>query len=264
MLIDTHAHLDFPEFAHDLPSVLERAKKMNVGEIVTIGIDLVSSRNAVSLAQSHSEIYATVGIHPHGAFELGSDSIKALRSLACESRVVAIGEIGLDYYRDRQPRAVQRKCLQQQLDVACSLKMPAVFHIREAYDDFLGIIQDYHPRLTGGVLHCFSGDWEIARGCLDLGFYISIPGTVTFPKADKQQEVARRAPLDRILLETDAPYLAPVPHRGKVNEPSFVQITARKIAELRGCLLEEVANQTTLNARRVFRIGSFAAPEGEK
>jgi TatD DNase family protein len=254
MLIDTHAHLDFPEFAGDLAAVLERAKKAGVYEVVTIGINLASSEKAAELAGLHPEVYATVGIHPHDAFALSGPQLTALETLARKRRVVAIGEVGLDYYRDRQPRAIQRQCLRQQLEIACKTRLPVVFHIREAHPDFFAIVTDYAPALNGVVLHCFSGDWAVARRCLDMGFYLSIPGTVTFPKAEKQQKVARLAPLDRLLVETDAPYLAPVPHRGKVNEPAFTRYTAEKIAALRGCSLEEVAHQTTANAHQVFRI----------
>lgn len=254
MLIDTHAHLDFPEFVNDLERVLERARKVGVTEVVTIGIDLASSEKAVELSHAHPEIYATVGIHPHGAATLSGKQVQALESLAEKERVVAIGEMGLDFYRDRQPRATQRQCFRQQLEIACKTRLPAVFHIREAHADFFTVIKDYASSLSGGVLHCFSGDWGVAKRCLDLGFYLSIPGTVTFPKAEIQHEVVRQVPLDRLLLETDAPYLAPVPYRGKVNEPAFVLYTANKVAELRGCSLEEVAQQTTINAHTVFRI----------
>jgi len=160
------------------------------------------------------------------------------------------------------PRAIQRQCLRQQLEVACKTGLPVVFHVREAHADFLNIIADYATILNGGVLHCFSGDWGVAKRCLDMGFYLSIPGTVTFPKAEIQQEVVRQAPWDRLLIETDAPYLAPVPYRGKVNEPAFVRYTAAKVAELRGCSLEEVAEQTTSNAHKVFRIDNPAQRRG--
>ena len=253
-LIDTHAHLDFPEFSQDVASVLERASEMGVVEVVTIGIDLASSRSAVELAKRYPQIHAAVGIHPHGARHLEEETLAELAALAREKEVVAVGEIGLDYYRDRQPRDVQRLCMRQQLELACRENLPAMFHIREAYDDFLKIVPDYASSLPGAVMHCFSGDWEVARRCLDLGFHLSIPGTVTFPNAAIQQEVVRRAPLDRLLLETDAPFLAPVPFRGKPNEPSFVYYTAKKIAELRGCPLHEVSSRTTSNAHRVFRL----------
>lgn len=262
MLIDTHAHLDFPELSHDLASVLQRAEQASVSRIVTIGIDFPTSREAVRLAQIHGGIFATVGIHPHGARRLDESSLTDLRSLARRPRVVAIGEIGLDYYRDRQPREVQRECFRQQLELACDEGMPAVFHIRNAYEDFLEIVKGHAGRLAGGVMHCFSGNWEIAVECLSLGFYLSIPGTVTYTKAEVQQEVVRRAPPDRLLVETDAPYLAPVPYRGKDNEPSFVRHTAMKIAELRGCPLEEVADRTTLNARKVFRMDRWEGKGG--
>jgi TatD DNase family protein len=254
MLIDTHAHLDFPEFADDLVSVLARARDRGVEEIVSIGIDLPSSEKAAALAGDYPGIYATVGVHPHGAHELSPQTLVRIEDVAGNDLVVAIGEIGLDYYRDRQPRPVQRRCLEQQIDLACALRLPAVFHIRDAFDDFFKVIGGYHSRLTGGILHCFSGDWAVAEACLEMGFYLSIPGTVTFPKAQIQQEVVRRTPLDRLLVETDAPYLAPVPYRGKVNEPAFVVYTAEKIAELKGCTLEEVGRRTTLNARTVFKL----------
>jgi TatD DNase family protein len=259
MLIDTHAHLDFPEFANDLEGVLNRARNAGVLEVVTIGIDLGSSRKAVELSQSHSEIYATVGIHPHDAFALTAKDREALEALAGQERVLAIGEMGLDYYRDRQPRPLQRQCFRQQLEIACQTGLPAIFHIREAHADFLEIVKDYAGSLRGGVLHCFSGDWTVAEHCLEMGFYLSIPGTVTFPKAEVLQGVVRETPLNRLLIETDAPYLAPVPHRGKVNEPAFALHTAIKIAELRRCALEEVAQQTTANARTVFRMPDSGA-----
>lgn len=254
MLIDTHAHLDFPEFAHDLPSVLTRAADRGVEEIVSIGIDLPSSEKAVALAVEHPRIHATVGVHPHGACELSAETLARMETLARHDRVVALGEMGLDYYRDRQPRAVQRRCFEQQLELACALGLPAVFHIREAFQDFFKVVEGFHSRLAAGILHCFSGDWTTAEKCLGMGFYLSIPGTVTFPRAEIQQEVVRRTPLDRILVETDAPYLAPVPYRGKVNEPAFVFYTAQKIAELKGSTLDEVGRRTTLNARTVFRL----------
>lgn len=251
-LVDTHAHLDFPELNRDLASVLDRASRAGVREIVTIGIDLESSRKAVELATQHEGVYATVGIHPHGARRIDDATLDELRSLAGRERVVAVGEIGLDYYRDRQPRPVQRDCLQQQVELACEMGLPAVFHVRDAHADFLRLIAPYAGRLRGGVLHCFSGDWAVAAAALSMGFYLSIPGTVTYPRAEVQQEVVRRCPLERLLVETDAPFLAPVPFRGKDNEPAYVLYTAQKIAQLRACTLEEVALHTTRNAHEVF------------
>ena len=253
MLIDTHVHLDFPEFVQ-LDQVLSRAFTNGVHEMVTIGIDPDSSRKAVALAQDHADIHATVGLHPHGARILDQSMLEELRHLGRHPRAVAIGEIGLDYYRDRQPRNIQRQCLRQQLELAIELRLPVVIHVRDAYADFLEIIHDYARLLDGLVLHCFSGDWAVARKCLDLGGYLSIPGTITYAKAQIQQEVVRKAPLDRLLLETDAPFLAPVPHRGKSNEPAYLLHTAQKVAELRGLHLAIVAESTTANARAVFHL----------
>ncbi|MCU0588316.1 MAG: TatD family hydrolase [Syntrophobacteraceae bacterium] len=253
-LVDTHAHLDFPELAQDLPSVLERASRAGVYRIVTIGIDLESSRKAVELAEAHEHIHATVGIHPHGARRLDEGTLDSMRRLAACQKVVALGEIGLDYYRDRQPRPAQRECFQQQVELACELGLTAVFHVRDAHEDFLRMIAPHAGNLRRGVLHCFSGDWAVAEVALGLGFYLSIPGTVTYPKAEAQQEVARRCPMDRLLVETDAPFLAPVPFRGKDNEPAHVLYTAQKIAQLRRCSLDEVARHTTRNALDAFGI----------
>jgi TatD DNase family protein len=253
-LIDTHAHLDFPEFSAGLSAFLDRARQAGVREIVTIGISIETSLKAAALAGENVSIYASAGVHPHGARRLGAEEIESLERIAGEERVLAVGEIGLDYYRDRQPRPVQRECMRQQIELACRVKKPVVFHIRDAYDDFLRIVPDYAGRMEGAVMHCFAGDWKIARQCLDWGFYLSIPGTVTYPRAERVQEVVRRAPLDRLLLETDAPFLAPMPVRGKTNEPAFVLHTARKIADLRGEELDAIAACTTANARAVFRM----------
>jgi TatD DNase family protein len=260
MLIDTHVHLDFPEFV-ELSQVLARAAANGVEEMVTIGIDVASSHRAVTLALSQAGVYATVGIHPHGARILDQNLLDELRDLGGRPRVVAIGEIGLDYYRDRQPRAVQQHCLRQQIELALELRLPVVIHVRDAYDAFLGIIGDYARSLNGLVLHCFSGDWAVARQCLDLGGYLSIPGTVTFAKAEIQQDVVQRMPLNRLLLETDAPFLAPVPYRGKPNEPAYLRHTAEKVAELRRLPIADVARQTTDNARAVFHLSNQPKPQ---
>jgi TatD DNase family protein len=259
MLVDTHAHLDFPELADDLEGVLTRAANNGIGDIITIGIGIPSSRRALQIAQGHDRIFATAGIHPHGACPLDGAALEELSSLAQHERVVAIGEIGLDYYRDRQPRDIQQLCFRQQLELAVDLKLPVVIHVRDAYDDFLRIIASYASFLVGAVMHCYSGDWAVAERCLDMGFLLSFPGTVTFTKAHVQQQVASRVPLERMLLETDAPFLAPEPYRGKPNEPSYLLHTARKIAALRGLPLEELAQSTTRNARRVFRLELAAA-----
>ena len=254
MLIDTHAHLDFPEFASDLPSVLARARENGVETVVTIGIDLASSGRAIEIAATYPEVYAVVGIHPHDAFELDIPAQDQLKALAAHPRVVGLGEMGLDYFRNHQPRDVQISCLRGQLDLAVEIGKTVVFHVRDAYDDFLEIVSGYADGLAGVVMHCFSGDWAIAERCLEMGFYLSIPGTVTFAKAANVQDVAARAPMDRLLVETDCPFLAPVPKRGKTNEPAFVRYTAEKIADLRGVDLDEIARATTANALKIFRL----------
>ncbi|MGC9195358.1 MAG: TatD family hydrolase [Syntrophobacteraceae bacterium] len=251
-LIDTHAHLDFPEFADRLPTLIDRAFQAGVRQIVTIGIDIETSRKAALIAQSYECIYAAAGIHPQASFILNSEELEALEKIATGEKVVALGEIGLDYYHEMQPRAVQKECFSRQMQLAVTIAKPVVFHIRDAWDDFFPLVSEFAPSLPPSVMHCFSGDWTIARRCLDMGFYLSIPGVVTFNKAQSLQEVARRAPLERLLVETDSPYLAPVPFRGKTNEPSFVVYTAAKIAQCRKEPLEKVAGCTTDNARKVF------------
>ena len=253
-LIDTHAHLDFPEFTGSIPAVIKRALEAGVSTIVTIGIDIEASRKAAQIAGSCDRIYASAGIHPHASFSMDARDLRDLEKIAANRKVVAIGEIGLDYFRDRQPRHIQRECMKRQIEVAIRTAKPVIFHIRDAWQDFFQIVSEFASSLPPSVMHCFSGDWGTARRCLDMGFYLSIPGVVTFPKAQFLQEVAKRAPLDRLLVETDSPYLAPVPYRGKTNEPAFVLHTARKIAECRKEPFEKVAAHTTQNARTVFSI----------
>ncbi len=253
-LIDTHAHLDFPEFADSIPAVIQRALQAGVSTIVTIGIDIESSRKAAEIAGSYDRIYASAGIHPHASFSPDARALRELEKIAANRRVVAIGEIGLDYFRDRQPHPIQIECMKRQIETAVKIAKPVIFHIRDAWEDFFRIVPEFAHALPPCVMHCFSGDWRIAHRCLDLGFYLSIPGVVTFPKAEFLQDVVKRAPLDRLLVETDSPYLAPVPYRGKTNEPAFVFHTAGKIAELREETFENIAAQTTQNARAVFKM----------
>ena len=253
-MIDTHAHLDFPEFADSIPAVVQRALQAGVSTIVTIGIDIETSRKAAEIAGSYEGIYASAGIHPHASFSPDAHALRELEKIADNRRVVAIGEIGLDYFRDRQPHPIQIECMRRQIEMAVKTAKPVIFHIRDAWEDFFQIVPEFVRALPPCVMHCFSGDWKVARRCLDWGFYLSIPGVVTFPKAESLQDVVKRAPLDRLLVETDSPYLAPVPYRGKTNEPAFVLHTAGKIAECRKEPFEKVAAQTTQNARAVFKI----------
>lgn len=253
-LIDTHCHLDFPDYQTDLLAVLDRARKAGVGRVVTVGIDLPTSRAAIDLAMRHSALFATVGVHPHHVKELVEGDYALLRELACHPKVVAYGEIGLDYVKDYSPPALQREHFVRQVALARELALPLIIHDREAHADTLAILRQALPLKAGGVMHCFSGDAAFAAEVLALGFYISIPGVVTFPKAEVMQEAVRQVPLDRLLLETDGPFLAPVPRRGKRNEPQLLLHTAHKVAELKGVSLEEVARATTANAEKLFQL----------
>lgn len=264
MLVDTHCHLDFDDYAADCSELISRAQQVGVRQIITIGIDISSSLKAIALAEANGGVYATVGIHPHNACPLTSKDIQRLLSLGRQSQVVAYGEIGLDFYRNYQPRSLQISCLHEQLGLARDLNLPVIIHDREAHQDILQVLRDQSAWEMGGTLHCYSGDWSFARRCLDLGFYLSIAGPVTFNTAKSLHEVTRNCPLDRLLLETDAPFLAPVPKRGKRNEPAFLVHTAEKVASLKKLPLEDVARQTSLNARQLFKLpelGDFTEPE---
>jgi TatD DNase family protein len=261
LLIDTHAHLDFHQFDPDRKAVLRRALDAGVGTIVTIGTDVATSRAAVDLATRYSGVFATVGMHPHDAKALDGDALAALRELGRGPKVVAIGEIGLDFYRDRSPRDVQRRAFRAQLAWAAVLGKPVVVHDRDAHDEVMSILIDWaaglrHTPLAGrvGVLHTFSGDVPMARRALEAGFYISVSGPVTYKNARELPEVVRAVPLDRLLVETDCPFLAPEPHRGKRNEPAYVRFVAERVADLKGVPIDEVARATTENARRLFQL----------
>lgn len=255
MLIDTHAHLDFPHFDADREAVLERAEAAGVTAILNVGADLESSRRAVALAEKHDRIYAAVGVHPHDAQKLDGAALAELRALARHPKVVAIGEIGLDFYRDLSPRDVQRRAFQAQLAWAARLGKPVIIHDREAHDEVLAILADWvaeDPEHRCGVFHCFSGDLAMARQVVALGFYLGVDGPVTYHNARKLPEIVTWLPLDRLLVETDCPYLTPHPHRGRRNEPAYVRLVAERIAELREMPVEKLAEATTTNARRLF------------
>lgn len=254
VLTDTHCHLDFPDYRDDLPEVLARSRQAGVGRIVTVGIDLVTSQAAIELAANDSSLFATVGVHPHHVRELAAGAYERLRELAAHPRVVAYGEIGLDYVKEYSPRAMQQEHFARQVDLARELSLPLIIHDREAHVDTLAVLRAAPSLAAGGVMHCFSGDAAFAEEVLALGFYISIPGVVTFPKAQVMREAVRQVPLDRLLLETDGPFLAPAPWRGKRNEPALMLHTAIKVAELKGVSLAELALATTANAERLFRL----------
>lgn len=251
MLIDSHAHIQLKQFDTDRKAVLERASKAGVHAILTIGFDLETSRGAIDLAERHENVYATVGIHPHDAKNLTDETLQILRNLVNHPKVIALGEMGLDYYRDLSPRPIQKTAFEQQLDLAEELNLPIVIHNREAYHDILPILETRRGKV-GGVMHCFSGNVEIMQQSLDLGFYIGIGGPVTYRKSDALQEIARKIPADRLLVETDCPWLAPQFRRGKRNEPAYVRAIAERIAELRDVSLEEIGETTTRNFTELF------------
>ena len=252
MLIDTHAHLDMKDFDKDRQETLDRALKGGITHIITIGIDLSSSLKALELANRHDFVYSSVGYHPHNATNMDPQVIKELEGLVSEPKVVAWGEIGLDFYRGYSPPDAQMEAFERQLEMAMDLDLPVIIHDREAHSELLKTLEQVRKGVHRGVIHCFSGDYDMATALIEMGYHISIPGTVTYKKAFQVQEVATRIPLERLLVETDAPFLAPVPHRGKRNEPLFVTYTAQKIAELRDMDFQEVALQTSENAKRVF------------
>ncbi len=252
MLIDSHAHLEMKEFNPDREDVIERARQAGVSYIVTVGTNLALSRKALSLAQQHENIYATVGVHPHDVAMADNKTFDDLCEIARDPKVVAYGEIGLDFFRNISPREKQIEMFSRQLELAVQLKLPVIIHDRDAHEETLRMVKASGVRC--GVFHCFSGDYSMAMHCIDLGFYISIPGVVTYDKAKTIQDVATRVPLTTMLLETDAPYLTPVPHRGKRNEPSFIINTAKKVAQLKDLYWEEVADVTAHNTLNLFGI----------
>ncbi len=215
------------------------------------GVDLPSSRRAVTLADTHPEVFAAVGFHPHDADKLAEAELKELRELAAHPKVKAIGEIGLDYYRDHSPRDIQRAAFRHQLDLAAELDLPVIVHSRDAYADVMAALSDGSGRRRG-VLHSYSGDRTQVSAALELGFYLGLTGPITFPKADEMRAVAVSAPLDKLLVETDAPYLTPSPHRGRRNEPAYVRFVGQKLADVRGEELQRVIAQTSANAAMLF------------
>jgi TatD DNase family protein len=265
VLIDTHAHLDLAQFDADRAAVLARARAAGVATVVTVGIDLASSRRAVRLAAENKAVVASVGVHPHDASTLSGETLGELRTLSEQPGVVAVGEIGLDYYRDRSPRDVQRRAFQAQLAWAARLGKPVIIHDRDAHADVLRILSDWAGGLAGGtlagrlgVLHTFSGDLAMAERAMALGFYIGFSGPVTYQNARQLPRVMQGVPLDRIVVETDCPFLPPHPHRGTRNEPSYVRLVAERVAEIKGVSFDELAAATTANARWLFQLDDRA------
>ena len=253
-LFDTHAHLHFPDFNDDLPAVLERARAAGVARLLTIGTDVETSRAAIAVAAGDARIWASVGIHPHDAAEADEAAFAEIERLAAAPRVVAVGEIGLDFFRNLSPREAQERTLRRLLDLARRVGKPALVHCRDAHEEALAILADARVGEVGGIMHCFSGDVAIARRCLDLGLTISLAGPVTYPNARALPDVARFLPGDRLVIETDCPYLPPQGYRGKRNEPAYLALTAARVAELRGEPLERLGPRLSDNARRLLRV----------
>ncbi len=255
-IVDSHCHLDFEDYKGELPAVLERARQAGIAAMVCIGAgsDLTSARGATALAAAEPDVFASVGVHPHDVAGMAEADWTALFELARAPRVVGIGETGLDYHYDHSPRDVQEAAFRRFIALARSARLPIICHIRDAHDDAARILREEKANDVGGVIHCFTGTTVQAIPYLDLGFHLSFSGILTFKNAAPIREAAAAAPADSIMAETDAPYLAPVPFRGKRNEPSYIVETVKCLAALRGIGFEQAAHVTSANARRLFRL----------
>ena len=254
MLIDSHAHLEMPEFKRDLEVVIQRAQDSGVGYIFTVGTEKRDWKRTLEIANSHPSIYVILGVHPHNAKEIDDKTYPILRELCRDRKVKGYGEIGLDFFRNLSPRDVQLKRFREQIGLAKELQLPIVVHDREAHQETLEILKTEKAEECGGIIHCFSGDYEMAKECIDMGFFISIPGSITFKNAERFREIVKRLPLESLLVETDAPFITPEPFRGKRNEPSYVKYTAQKVAEIKKVSFEKVAEVTTENALQIFKL----------
>ncbi|KMK74474.1 TatD family hydrolase [Alkalihalobacillus pseudalcaliphilus] len=254
MLFDTHVHLNADQFDEDLEEVLARAKQAGVSEMVVVGFDEKTIRRALELVERYDYLYAAVGWHPVDAIDMTEQHLQWLEELASHPKIVALGEMGLDYHWDKSPKDVQKEVFRQQIALAKKVQLPIVIHNRDADQDVVDILREEGASEVGGIMHCFGGSVEIAKQCLDMNFHISLGGPVTFKNARKPKMVAKEVPLDKLLIETDCPYLAPHPNRGKRNEPAYVELVAKEIAALRELTYEEVASQTRVNAKKLFKI----------
>ncbi|MFF2450312.1 TatD family hydrolase [Neobacillus sp. NPDC058068] len=254
MLFDTHAHLNDSQYNEDLLEVIERAQHEGVSNMVVVGFDRPTIGRAMELAESYEFIYACVGWHPVDAIDMTDEDLVWIEELASHPKVVAIGEMGLDYHWDKSPKEIQKEVFRKQIQLAKKVKLPIVIHNREATADIVEILKEEGAEEVGGIMHCFSGSPEVAKECVKMNFYISLGGPVTFKNAKKPKEVAAEIPLDKLLIETDCPYLAPHPFRGKRNEPGYVRLVAEEIAEIKGLTFAEVAETTTRNAKKLFAI----------
>lgn len=254
MLFDTHVHLNAWQFKEDREETIQRAFDAGVEYMVVVGFDHETIPLAIEIAEQNENIYAAAGWHPVDAIDMTEKELNWIEELSKHPKVVALGEMGLDYHWDKSPKDVQKEVFRKQIRLAKKLDMPIIIHNREATEDIIKILQEEDAQTVGGIMHCYNDAVQYVQTCLDMNFYISLGGPVTFKNATLPKEVAKEVPLDRLLIETDAPYLAPHPNRGKRNEPAYVKLVAEKIAELRGASLEEIAEQTTENAFHLFRI----------
>ena len=258
--IDSHCHLDYRGADEGEPAaMIERAREAGVVQLITVesASTLEGNQSTLALAQAYPFVYAVVGVHPHDAKDLTPELVEGIRAMSADSKVVAIGEAGLDYHYDNSPREEQRDAFRTWIRVAREVDLPLVIHTRDAEADTLSILKEEEIGSAGAVIHCFTGTLDFAHACLELGLYISIPGIVTFKNAGEVPDVAREVPLDRLLVETDSPFLAPVPKRGRRNEPAYVVHTAERVAQLRGLDVSELAAATVDNTRRLFRLPEF-------
>jgi len=256
MLIDSHAHIQGNEYDDEVEAVIERARGVGVEKIIAVGGagDMSSNTDAIALADSFHTVYATVGMHPHDAKDVGIEELETLRGLTTHPKVVAVGETGLDYYYNHSSHELQEQVFSSFIHMACETGLPIVVHERDAAEKAAELLRQEGNGNLCGVIHCFTGNYQAARAYLDLGFYLSFTGIITFKNAEPLRAVVRQIPLDRILVETDAPYLTPVPHRGKRNEPAYVRFVAEAVAKVRGISLEEVASITTANTQKLFSL----------
>jgi len=260
MLIDSHAHLEMPDFKKDLEAVIQRAKESGVEYIFTVGTEKKDWKRALEIANSDPSIYAILGVHPHNAKEIDDQTYLLLTGLCGDEKVKAYGEIGLDFFRNLSPPDIQLKRFREQIGLAKKLGLPIVVHDREAHRETVEILKSEKAEECGGIIHCFSGDYEMAKVCIDMGFNISIPGTITFKNAEGLREIVRKIPLESLLVETDAPFLTPEPFRGKRNEPGYVRYTAQRLAEIKKVSFEKVAEVTAENTLRVYRLNEHRHP----
>ncbi|WP_249596727.1 TatD family hydrolase [Peribacillus frigoritolerans] len=254
MLFDTHVHVNAEQFNEDLEDVIERAKEAGVDNMVVVGFDRPTIIRAMELIETYDFMYAAVGWHPVDAIDMTEDDLQWIEELSNHPKVVAIGEMGLDYHWDKSPKDVQMEVFRKQIRLAKKVGLPIIIHNREATADIVNILKEEEASRVGGIMHCFSGSAETALECINMNFYISLGGPVTFKNAKKPKEVAAAVPLGRLLIETDCPYLAPHPYRGKRNEPSYVKLVAEQIAEIKQLTIEEVSQATTENAKKLFGI----------